>query len=153
VRRKLTAKEQAALFREIRNGGLAGKREDAHLYGKEAYQKILGGTSEAVVTEKRKDKKHRKMRWMMTVEDRLEKIEAMLLVLVERQKVKDFYEVEEFAKLVGKSCFTCREWCRLGRIRAEKKLSGRGAYARWVVPHAELLRWQREGLLPLQRLA
>ena len=88
----------------------------------------------------------------MTVEERLEKIEAMLVVLVERQTVKDFYEVEEFAKLVGKSCFTCREWCRLGRIRAEKKLSGRGAYARWVVPHGELLRYQREGLLaPNQR--
>ena len=84
----------------------------------------------------------------MTVEERLEKIEAMLTVLVERQTVKDFYEVEEFAKLVGKSPFTCREWCRGIRIRAEKKLSGRGAYARWVVPHAELLRYRREGLLP-----
>jgi hypothetical protein len=87
----------------------------------------------------------------MTVEKRLEKIEAMLAVLVERQAVKDFYEVEEFARLVGKSCFTCREWCRLGRIRADKKLSGRGAHARWVVAHAELLRYQKEGLLPNQR--
>ena len=87
----------------------------------------------------------------MSVEERLENIEAMLLVLVERQTVKDFYEVEEFAKIVGKSCFTCREWCRHDRIRAEKKLSGRGAYARWVVPHAELLRYQRQGLLPIER--
>ncbi len=87
----------------------------------------------------------------MTVDERLEKIEAMLAVLVERQTIKDFYEVEEFAKGVRKSCFTCREWCRRGRIRAEKKLSGRGAHARWVVPHAELLRYQREGLLPIQR--
>jgi hypothetical protein len=83
----------------------------------------------------------------MTVDERLEKIEAMLGVLVERQKVKDFYEIEEFAGMVGKSCFTCREWCRLGRIRADKKLSGRGAYARWVVAHTELLRYQKEGLL------
>jgi hypothetical protein len=89
----------------------------------------------------------------MTVEERLEKIEGMLLVLVERQKIKDFYEVEEFAKLVGKSCFTCREWCRRLRISAEKKLSGRGAYARWVVSHVELLRYQREGLLPDRRSA
>jgi hypothetical protein len=93
------------------------------------------------------------MRCGMTVDERLEKIEAMLVVLVERQTVKDFYQVEEFAKIVGKSCFTCREWCRLGRIRAEKKLSGRGAYASWVVPHAELLRYQREGLLPYRRPA
>ena len=89
----------------------------------------------------------------MTVEERLEKIEALLTALVERQTIKDYYEIEEFAKLVGKSCFTCREWCRLGRVRAEKKLSGRGAYARWVVPHAELLRYQREGLLPFTRPA
>ena len=84
----------------------------------------------------------------MTVEEKLDRIEAMLSMLVDRQTVKDFYEVEEFARLVGKSCFTCREWCRLGRIRADKKLSGRGAYARWVVPHAELLRYQKEGLIP-----
>jgi len=87
----------------------------------------------------------------MTVEERLEKIESLLVALVERQTVKDFYEIEEFSRLVGKSCFTCREWCRLGRIRADKKLSGRGAYARWAVPHAELLRYQREGLLAFSR--
>jgi hypothetical protein len=83
----------------------------------------------------------------MSVEERLDNIEAMLTILVDRQTVKEFYEIEEFAKLVGKSCFTCREWCRLDRIRADKKLSGRGAYARWVVSHAELVRYQREGLL------
>jgi hypothetical protein len=87
----------------------------------------------------------------MTVEERLENIEGLLAVLVNRQTIKDFYDIEEFSKLVKKSCFSCREWARLGRIRADKKLSGRGAYARWVVPHAELLRYQREGLLPLQR--
>ena len=93
------------------------------------------------------------MRWGMSVDERLEKIEAMLVVLVERQTVKDFYEIEEFARLVGKAEFTVREWARRGRIVAQKKLSGRGAYARWVVQHAELLRYQREGLLPLQRPA
>ncbi len=89
----------------------------------------------------------------MTVEERLDELRSMVLQLIERQTVKDFYEVEEFSRLVGKSCFTCREWARLGRIRAEKKLSGRGAYARWVVAHAELLRYQREGLLPHGRPA
>jgi hypothetical protein len=87
---------------------------------------------------------------MIDVDERLERIEAMLHVLVARQAAKDFYEIEEFAWLVGKSCFTCREWCRLGRIRADKKLSGRGAHARWVVSHAEWLRYQREGLLPIR---
>ena len=84
---------------------------------------------------------------MTGLEQRLEKIEELLLILVERQTVKEFYEIEEFARIVGKSCYTCREWARHGRVRADKKLSGRGAYARWVVPHAELLRYQKEGLL------
>ncbi len=84
----------------------------------------------------------------MTVEERLEKIEGLLLVLVGRQQVREFYEIEELARLVGRDRFTVREWARHGRIRAEKKLSGRGAHAGWVVSHDELLRYQREGLLP-----
>jgi len=82
---------------------------------------------------------------------RLERLESMLVVLVERQMVKDFYTVEEFARMIGRSEFTCREYCRLGRVKAQKRMSGRGAYASWVVSHAEMQRYQREGLLPLSR--
>lgn len=85
----------------------------------------------------------------MTIEERLENIEVMLAALVERQMVKDWYSAPEFAQLLGKAEFTVREWCRLGRIRAEKRLSGRGAFAAWCISHLELLRYQREGLLPL----
>lgn len=85
----------------------------------------------------------------MTFEERLSRIEDLLAVLVGRQVSKVHYEVEEFARLVGRSVLTCREWCRLGRIRAAKKQSGRGAHAAWVISHDELLRYQREGLLPL----
>ena len=87
---------------------------------------------------------------MEGIEDRLSRIESMLTALVERQTIKDFYEVDEFARLVGKAAFTVREWARLGRIRAEKRLSGRGAHPAWVVSHHELLRYRRDGLLPLQ---
>jgi hypothetical protein len=83
--------------------------------------------------------------------ERLTRIEQLLSVLIERQTVKDFYDIGEFARLVGKSDFTCREWARRARIRAEKRRSGRGAFAAWVVSHAELLRYQREGLLPEKR--
>jgi len=86
----------------------------------------------------------------MTLEERLAKIEAMLRVLVERQQVREWYCVEEFARIVGRAEFTCREWCRHGRIKAEKKESGRGAHASWTVSHAELLRYQREGLLSVR---
>ena len=83
----------------------------------------------------------------------LERLERIERLIVEQKSVKEWYATEEFARLVGKAEFTVREWCRLGRIRAEKKLSGRGAYARWVVSHAELLRYQKEGLLPIRRPA
>jgi hypothetical protein len=33
-----------------------------------------------------------------------------------------------------------------GRLAAEKKQSGRGAHSAWVISHAELERFQREGL-------
>jgi hypothetical protein len=85
----------------------------------------------------------------MTVEERLEELRSLVMVLVERQQVREWYSVEEFARTVGRAEFTVREWCRHGRIHAEKKDSGRGAYAAWVISHAELLRFQREGLLPL----
>jgi transposase len=82
----------------------------------------------------------------MTLEDRLTRIETMLAVLVEGQQVRQWYSVEQFARAVGRSEFTCREWCRRGRILAEKKNSGRGAHAAWAISHDELLRYQREGL-------
>jgi hypothetical protein len=81
----------------------------------------------------------------------LEKIEAMLNVLAERQQVREWYTTHEFAQAVSKAEFTIREYCRLGRLRAEKRQSGRGAYPQWVLSHAELERYRRNGLLPKER--
>jgi predicted site-specific integrase-resolvase len=89
----------------------------------------------------------------MRLRERLDRIESMLAVLVERQTVREWYTTEQVARLVGKAEFTVREWCRHGRLRAEKRASGRGAYPAWVISHAELLRYQREGLLPVKRPA
>ncbi len=86
---------------------------------------------------------------MTALEQRLENIESMLAVLVERQTVKDFYEVDEFAALVGRAEFTVRQWCRVGRILARKKESGRGKHTAWAISREELQRYQREGLLPV----
>jgi hypothetical protein len=83
--------------------------------------------------------------------ERLERIESLLTSLVEREQVKDFYSTEEFAGLVNKAEFTVREWCRLGRIKAAKKGSGRGKHQAWVVGHDELLRYRKEGLLAQPR--
>jgi hypothetical protein len=90
---------------------------------------------------------------MSTTDERLDRIERMLGVLLERQTIKDYYEIEEFARMVGKAEFTVREWARLGRIHAEKRQSGRGPHAAWVVSHSELLRYRRDGLLPHKRPA
>ena len=87
----------------------------------------------------------------MEMLERLDRIEAALTALLKQRTVKDWYGTEEVAELLGKAEFTVREWCRLGRIRAEKKGSGRGKYQSWVVAHSELLRIQREGLLSPRR--
>lgn len=84
--------------------------------------------------------------------ERLDRIEQALETLIRQRTVKDYYTVEEFSALVGRAEFTCREWCRHGRIRAQKRRSGRGKYTEWVVSHQELLRFQREGLLPAARV-
>lgn len=79
---------------------------------------------------------------------RLAAIESLLSTLVEQRTVKEWYSTAEVAKLLGRAEFTVREWCRLGRIRAEKKKSGRGPASEWIVSHAELTRVRNEGLLP-----
>ena len=91
------------------------------------------------------------MREIEDVLGRLDRIEAALQALVERQQVRDWYSTEEAAKVLGKSEYTVREWCRLGRVNGEKKGSGRGKHQGWVVSHGELLRVRREGLLPAKR--
>jgi hypothetical protein len=82
--------------------------------------------------------------------ERLERIEAALGLLVERETAKEWYSTEEFARAVSKAEFTVREWCRLGRLKAEKKRTGRGMHKSWAIAHEELARFRREGLLPLR---
>lgn len=86
---------------------------------------------------------------LMPLIERLERIEAAITVLIEQRTVKDWYKTEEAAKILGLAEFTVRNYCRLGRIRGEKKTSGRGKFQSWVISHDELMRVQREGILPL----
>lgn len=80
-----------------------------------------------------------------------ERIEAMLERLATQQQVKEWYTTEEFGRLVGKAEATIREYCRYGRLEAERRRSGRGPSGVWVLSHGEYLRYQREGLLPDRR--
>ena len=79
--------------------------------------------------------------------DRLGKIESALTVLLRRQADKEWYTTREAADVLGRSEYTVREWCRLRRVKARKKASGRGMYQDWIISHDELQRVQREGLL------
>jgi hypothetical protein len=80
--------------------------------------------------------------------ERLHRIESVLEQLAKREKAKEFYSTDEVAAILQKSRFTIREWCRLGRINATKRLSGRGLSRDWTISRVELLRLDREGLLP-----
>ena len=78
---------------------------------------------------------------------RLTRIEALLVSGPSEQK-KEWYSVQEVADLLNKSTFTVREWCRLGRVNAQKTKAGRGRYSEWIVSQEELTRVRNEGLLP-----
>ena len=78
---------------------------------------------------------------------RLNRIEERLVELAEQRRTKEWYSTTELAKILGKAEFTVREWCRLGRVNAEKRASGRGNTLEWIVSHDELTRIQNHGLL------
>jgi hypothetical protein len=85
---------------------------------------------------------------MDAVEERLARIELLLSTLVNRESVKDSYTTGEVGKILDKSEYTAREWCRQGRVRAAKRACGRGRAKEWIVSHEELTRIRNEGLLP-----
>jgi hypothetical protein len=85
---------------------------------------------------------------MTTIEERLERIEQALALLVSQRTVKAWYSTAEVAELLGKAEWTIRENCRLSRIRASKAPCGRGNSAEWRISHEELERVRNEGLLP-----
>jgi transposase len=82
----------------------------------------------------------------MTLEEKLDRIESLLVSLLGQCQRQEWYATDEFARRVGRSELTIRQWCRQGRIEARKKSSGRGAHAAWAIPHEELERFRREGL-------
>jgi transposase len=87
---------------------------------------------------------------MQDLAERLDRIESSLQQLAVQRLIKEYYSTSEIARLVKRSEFTVREWCRLGRIAAEKRACGRGRSQEWMIPHDELLRFQCEGLLPIE---
>ncbi len=77
---------------------------------------------------------------------RLDQIEAKLQG--EPKAEREYFSVAEAAELLGKASFTVREWCRLERINARKRPSGRGRSLEWMIPAKEIQRIIDQGLLP-----
>ena len=86
---------------------------------------------------------------------RLDRLESLLQLLLQRQQPQaiqqSWYGVEEAAKLLEKAEYTVREWCRLGRIHAEKRACGRGVSKEWMISAEEIERIKSQGLLPERR--
>lgn len=88
------------------------------------------------------------LKLLQQVVERLGALAAAVAALVEQKAAKKWYTPAEAAAMLGKAEFTVCEWCRLGRVRAEKRACGRGLPREWVISHAELQRVRNEGLLP-----
>jgi hypothetical protein len=84
-----------------------------------------------------------------TLDELREMVAEVRDLLLKQKLVKEYYGVGEVAERFQKAEFTVRQWCRLGRINAEKRMTGRGRSTEWVIRHAELMRIEKEGLLPL----
>jgi hypothetical protein len=87
-------------------------------------------------------------RIMINIEERLERIEKAILLLIEQKAVKDWYSTAEIAEILKRAEWTVREWCRTGRVNAEKRPCGRGNSQEWIISHEELQRIRNDGLLP-----
>jgi hypothetical protein len=88
----------------------------------------------------------------MTTDERLDRIEELLLQLVRQKTLKEWYTTAEAAEILERAEWTVREWCRLHRVNASKRPCGRGNSQEWIISHEELQRIRNEGLLPDPRL-
>jgi hypothetical protein len=84
---------------------------------------------------------------LVKLNERISKIETGIALLLKQHTVREFYTTKQAAELLDKDEYTVREWCRNGRVNAQKRRSGRGKFLEWIIARAELDRYQREGLL------
>ena len=86
---------------------------------------------------------------------RLARMEQALELIIEhleaKRREKEWYTTSEAAQMLEKRPYTVREWCRLGRIHADKAMSGRGIDEEWRISHEEIERIRNSGLLPLKQ--
>jgi len=80
-----------------------------------------------------------------------EKLDRLTQLIVDQRTIKEWYTIDEAAKILGKAPFTVREWCRWGRIHAHKRETRVGRNATWGITHEELERIRNHGLLPIPK--
>jgi hypothetical protein len=73
-----------------------------------------------------KDLEHELQEVKGLVSSELSCIKEMLQTLLARQTVREFYSTDQFGELTGLKPKTVRDYCNEGRLRGEKKRSGRG---------------------------
>lgn len=83
------------------------------------------------------------------IDNRLTRFEQLLHQLLAGDQ--EWFTPKEVADLLGKQPYTVREWCRFGRLKAQKLQGGRGNEGEWRIHRDELSRYHREGLLPPPR--
>lgn len=83
------------------------------------------------------------------VNSRLDRIEELLeRMTASKEAAQEYYSTTDVARILKKAEWTVREWCRLGRIEAAKRICGRGFAKEWMISHNELQRIKSHGLLP-----
>lgn len=74
-------------------------------------------------------------------------LRKQLSMLAGTQVPRGYYTTVEFARLIGQKRKTVTDNLAAGRLNGVKRRDGHGRSKIWAIPHAELERYQREGLL------
>ena len=88
-------------------------------------------------------------RLLEEIKREVQEIKAGIAERPDPQANQQWFTPAEVAHLLGKKPYTVREWCRLGRINAQKRQCGRGIDRGWETSAEEVKRIKEHGLLPL----
>jgi excisionase family DNA binding protein len=81
----------------------------------------------------------------MTLEDVMEKLEAIERKLALLIQPKTYFTITEAAEFLKKTEYTVREYCKQGELHAVKANVSSGMHQQWRIAYDELLRFLREG--------